>query len=260
MVIIKHHSDTITLMISAVVLAHNNERTIDRTLAGLDWCDEVIVVDDYSSDETVKVAESNGAQVVKRHLDNDFAAQRNFGLEQTKGGWVLFIDSDEIVTDALKKEIRTKIQTTDCNGFYVKRRDILFGSTLQHGETARVALLRLAKKETGRWVRPVHEIWNVSGKIDTLLQPLEHYPHPTMTEFIADINYYSTVNAELMHREGKRVSWLHIVSFPLGKFFQNYVVFMGFKDGMPGAIMAFMMSFHSFLTRGKLYALNQKNV
>jgi glycosyltransferase involved in cell wall biosynthesis len=245
-------------MISSIVLAHNNRSSIERTLKSLCWCDEMIVVDDYSEDDTTTLATKCGAVVIKRHLNQDFAAQRNFGIEHAKGEWILFVDSDEVVSPALAKEIEATIRSSECDGFFLKRQDVLFRKKLQFGETANVRLLRLAKKEVGKWERPVHEVWNITGKTDTLLHPLEHYPHPTMTEFIADINHYSTVNAKLMYEEGKRVSWFDIVCYPKGKFIQNYVIRQGFRDGMPGAILAFMMSFHSFLTRGKLYAMQQK--
>lgn len=246
-------------MISAVVLTHNNQQTINRTLASLGWCDEIVVIDDFSEDDTVvQIAESAKIRVVTHLLNNNFAAQRNYGLKQVKGDWVLFVDSDEVVSPQLAKEIQEKITYPNVAGFYLKRLDILFGKKLTNGETAHVTLLRLAKKDAGSWERLVHEVWNIQGATQTLSHSLEHYPHQTINEFLTDINTYSTVNAKHMFNTGQRVTMLGMVSYPLGKFIQNYLLRQGFRDGVPGTIMAFMMSFHSFLTRGKLYALQQK--
>ena len=131
----------------------------------------------------------------------------------------------------------------------------MYGKPLTHGETGSVRLLRLAKKSAGVWTRPVHEIWDVSGETGELTQPLLHYPHPNVAQFLHDINVYSTLNAKYLYTQHVKVPVWHIAAYPTVKFFRNYVLHMGFLDGTPGAIMAIMMSFHSFLTRGKLYLI-----
>jgi len=241
-------------MISAIVLTHNDSATVGKTLASLAWCDELIVIDDNSTDTTVEIAKKHNAKVHLRHLDDDFAAQRNFGLAKAGGDWVLFVDSDEIVPQALAREIQKSVGI-DCAGFYLERQDFLFGRKLTHGETAKVRLLRLAKKDAGVWTRPVHEVWQVAGLTGTLETPLQHFPHPHVAQFIDDINRYSTVNARFLFEKKVRVSWWHIPAYPVAKFFVDYIWFAGFRDGTPGAIVALMMSMHSFLTRAKLWLL-----
>jgi len=247
-------------MVTSVVLTHNNESTLSRCLESLSWCDEIVVVDDGSTDSTKDIAKKFHAIIFERSLQNDFAAQRNFGLSKAKGDWILFIDSDEVVTKKLAQEILETIRQTKASGFFVKRTDIFFGTQLQFGETANVRLLRLAKKNLGIWKRSVHEIWNVTGEIEYLNHPLFHYPHQTLREFIDDINRYSTLHAQEFYKEGKRVSTWEILCFPVGKFIQNYILRQGFRDGTPGAIMAIMMSFHSFLSKGKLFALQEAKI
>jgi glycosyltransferase involved in cell wall biosynthesis len=244
-------------MITAVVLSHNDEEIIGKTLASLAWCDEVIVIDDESTDKTKEVAKKSGAIVYIRALKDDFAAQRNFGLSKAKHDWVLFVDSDEIVSPRLASEIASKIQahTPDVYGYFMKRSDFMWGRELKHGETANVCLLRLAKKGAGKWVRPVHEVWEVVGETDCLSEPLLHYPHPDVAQFISEINRYSTLNAKHFYDEGKRTNLLEIMAYPAAKFFVNYVWRRGFLDGTQGMLLAMCMSLHSFLTRGKLYLL-----
>lgn len=244
-------------MISAVVLAHNNEAIIARTLESLGWCDEVLVIDDYSRDATLNLAKKFKAQVFRRYLNGDFASQRNFGLAKAKGEWLFFIDSDEVVSPQLASEIKETIsgRRGAINGYYLKRKDFFLGRWLDHGETSRVKLLRLARKGTGVWTRPVHEIWQVKGEVGKLNHPLLHYPHPNVAQFLEEINFYSSLNAAYLKSQGIKASIWHIIGYPLAKFCLNYFWYSGFLDGMPGAIMALMMSFHSFLTRAKLYLL-----
>ncbi len=254
-------------MISAVVLSHNDENCIKACLAGLLWCDERILIDDFSTDKTVTIAKTSGARVYERHLDDDFAAQRNFGLAKAKNDWILFVDSDEVVTKELADEIKTILRThppaggsnpRTQQGFFVKRKDFIFGKWLNHGETSRVRLLRLAKKGTGNWERPVHEIWNIKGEIGELSNPLEHFPHPNVAQFIEDINRYSTLNAGYLYKQNITVHWWQIAGYPAAKFFLNYFWYLGFLDGTAGATVAILMSFHSFLSRAKLWQLQDK--
>ncbi|MDP1721962.1 MAG: glycosyltransferase family 2 protein [Candidatus Gottesmanbacteria bacterium] len=264
-------------MISAIVLTHNDESILSRCLEGLAWCDEVIVIDDESTDRTVTVAKKHGVKVFIRPLHDDFSAQRNFGLEKTTGEWVLFVDSDEVVTPELTKEIiqltsdvipaKAGIQysredgspigsgMTICNGYFVKRKDYWGGRWLTHGETGNVKLLRLGRKEKGKWVQPVHEEWKIVGDIGELTNPLLHSPHQNVAQFLDEINRYSTLYAQYLFDHGVKEPGWQIVGKPVLKFFINYIWRLGFLDGTAGIVVALMMSFHSFLVRTKLWQL-----
>lgn len=241
--------------ISAVILTHNNQATIKDAITSAAFCDETIVVDDESTDMTLILAHKLGATIVSRALGGNFAAQRNFGLSKAAHEWVLFLDADEKISSKLANEIREATMSADVNGFFLRRQDVLWGTPLNHGETQQVRLLRLAKKGKGLWKRPVHEVWNITGVVGTLKNPLQHVPHPKVADFLADINTYSTINAAYLFENGTRASVFQIIAYPTAKFFQNYVLRRGFLDGMPGMIVACMMSFHSFLTRAKLWKL-----
>lgn len=245
-------------MITAIVLTHNSEESIKRTLSGLRWCDERIVMDDFSTDKTVMIVKQFKAKVITRHLAGDFSSQRNYALKQARGNWVLFVDSDEVVGDALQQEILRVVENPNVAGYYLKRTDYFYGKALRYGETASVRLLRLAKRDAGRWERPIHEVWKIDGPTATLNEPLLHYPHPDVAQFLKEINWYSTLNAKLLFTEKKREPVWYVVIYPSAKFFVNYVWKLGFLDGMPGVIVAMMMSFHSFLTRAKLQMLWQR--
>jgi len=247
-------------MLSVIILTHNNKETLEKTLASVAFCDEIIVIDDYSTDATVTLAKKHHANVYQRHLSDDFSGQRNFGLSKATHEWVLFIDSDESIPEALKKEILENIsqegdQYEGSVGYILKRQDIFFGKPLLHGETACIQLVRLGKKDAGKWIRPIHEIWDIPGQKKVLMTPLVHIAHTDLREFVADINRYTTMNAAYLYGHHVSVSLWSILTYPSGKFIQNYFLRRGFLDGTAGFIMAMMMSLHSFLTRSKLYML-----
>ncbi len=247
-------------MISVVVLTHNEEKSIGECLESLKWCDETIIIDDDSTDRTVTVAEKSGAKVYKRSLKNDFSTQRNFGLNKAKGDWVLFVDADEIVSPALWFEImqHTNNPTDNYAGFYIKRQDILWNTQLKYGETGNVRLLRLARKNAGEWNGAVHEEWNVKGHTAILNNPLMHHPHMTVENFLREINFYTNIRSEELFSKNIKTSWFFVILYPFAKFTQNYFIKQGFRDGVPGLVLAMMMAFHSFLVRSKLWLMWHK--
>jgi len=251
-------------MISAIVLTKNEEKKIEVCLKNLRWCDEILVIDDYSQDKTAEIAKKIGARIFRRRLNGDFASQRNFGLRKAKGDWVLFIDADEIVSIKLRREILKNIdftrddrplQSQGTKGFRLKRKDKFLGKWLRFGETSKVKLLRLARREKGKWQRAIHEVWQIKGKLGELKHPIIHNREISIDDFLKRINYYSSLRAKELYQKKVRTNAFFISAYPLGKFLQNYFLKLGFLDGKEGFIMAVMMSIHSFLVRSKLYLL-----
>jgi len=248
-------------MVSAVILSKNEQKNIIRCLESLSWCNEIIIIDDFSTDETLEIAKKLGAKVYQRHLDDNFATQRNFGLEKVKGDWVFFVDADEKISAELAAEIKFQISNSKhqkVNGFYFKRRDKFLGKWLNHGETASIRLLRLARKNSGQWQGVIHEAWQVKGRTKILKNPILHERQITISDFLNRINQYSTIRAKELFEQGKKTDFFLIITFPLGKFIQNFFLRLGFLDGFPGFAMAFLMTLHSLLVRCKLYFLWQK--
>ena len=254
-------------MISVVILTKNEKGNIERCLKSVSWADEILVIDDNSTDETAKIAQSLGARVIKHSLNDDFSQQRNFALSQVnteqgrsvKNDWLFFLDADEEVSLDLKNEIlltlNQKLQKTSV--FYFKRDDFFMGKWLKHGETGNTKLLRMAKKGNGKWERKVDEVWKVSGKSEIFKNHLKHYSHLSLVLFLETINHRSTLNAREFFTDGKKLNFFEWWK-PFLKFIQNYFFKFGFLDGVSGFVFAVLMSLHSFMVRAKLYLLWRK--
>lgn len=243
------------ISLSVVVLTHNDETRIVDCLECLGFADELIVVDDNSTDRTVELAKQFTSKIFTRALNGNFSNQRNFALNNVHSQWVLFVDSDELLSKNLKEEIVEAINSREYAGFNIKRFDYIWGRKVTHGELSRIKLLRLAKRNEGKWHGKIHETWKVVGAIGELNNPILHVPHQNIKEFLTDIDSYSSVRAMELQENNQKTSFLGIVSYPLAKFIQNYLIRQGYKDGIPGILYAIMMSFHSFLVRAKLYQL-----
>lgn len=243
-------------MITAIILAKNEENNIVDCIESITFCDEIVVINDNSTDRTEELAKKLGAKVITHPLNDDFSKQRNFGLSHAKNEWIFFIDADERVSKELASEVTGVTHTdSDTSGYYIKRIDWMWGKFLTHGETGDIFFLRLARKNTGKWVGKVHESWVSTKPTAELKAILYHYPHVTMQEFLKEINFYSTLRSEELFDGNVKTNWMKIIAFPAGKFIQNYIVKQGFLDGTQGLLFAILMSLHSFLVRGKLWLL-----
>lgn len=234
-------------MISAVILAPSVDSVPKKLRDSLSFSDEIITVP----------------------VNGDFAEARNEGMQKAKNEWIFSIDSDEEVNDELKNEIQTLATdpglsdlgssrrdglTTDA--YYIPRRDFFWGRELKYGEpqSARTGgIIRLVKKGSGKWVGAVHERFETKGETAKLSGFINHYPHQTIAEFLSSINEYSTIRASELFKQGIRTNLFQIILYPFGKFWYTYLLKLGFLDGPAGFVYSFMMSFHSFLVRSKLY-------
>ncbi len=176
----------------------------------------------------------------------DFASARNRLLKSATTDWVLFVDTDEVVSGALKKEI-DGLALDDFNGFYIKRKIMFLGKEI--GEDK---VLRLGRKDAGLWKRKVHETWNIKGKVRTLDNYIIHNTAKDLHSYIEKMNYYSDIHARENMREGKRPDLFKIIFYPLSKLVQNLLVGRGFTFSM-------LQSFHSFLGWTKLWELQKKH-
>lgn len=240
------------MTLTAVILTKNNQSTIRQLISSLSWCDQVMIIDDNSTDQTAKIAQKMAAQVLSKPLRNNFAAQRNYALTKTQHEWIFFIDADELPSSKLNREIRRNLKTTHFNGFTCPRIDVFLGRHLLHGETGNIKLVRLARSNSGRWIRPVHEFWQITPPLGNLRYPLYHFPHPNLNAFFDKVNLYTQIEANY-HPHAENFFLIKLLVYPTGKFIYNYFFKLGLLDGFPGLTMAFMMSLHSLVVRIKQY-------
>lgn len=241
--------------IAAVLIVRNEAAALPRCLAALDWVDEIVVVDDDSTDDTVAIAEAAGARVFRRRLDR-FDVQRNYAIEQTTCEWILSIDADEVVTPALAREIRAAIGAPDAPDVYgIPFRHRMFGHWFKAGGWT-APLNRLFRRER-RWGGAVHErVAAEPGAYRVLRAPLLHYSHRTIAEFVAKLDRYTDHEAAERVVAGAPASTVKLLLSPTRDFVTRYLLQMGFLDGIAGLVMAELMWAYVFMARAKAIALS----
>jgi len=218
----------------------------DRLLRSLDFADQIVIVlDGNESKSSVR-----GKMNIFRHpLDNDFATQRNFALSRSKGDWVLFVDDDEIISRELQKEIVEKINSNNPVAYFIPRKDLVYHQALRHGETGNIKIIRLAKRDAGKFIRPVHETWKIKGRVGEISSPLYHTKDHFVSEFISRMAQYAQLDAPILETEKKPFSTFRLLMNPPLKFILNYKIKGGIWDGYPGLFQAYLMSVQSLSVR-----------
>lgn len=225
-----------SVRISAVVLARDEEEDLPECLEGLAWADELIVViSEESTDRSAEVARRYTDRVVVRPWEG-FARTRNWAIDQAAGPWVLMVDADERVTPALAEEIRKAAARPEPGAYEIPRAFFFCGSRLRHGGCWPDAVLRLFRKDAGRYGdRHVHERFEANGPVGRLREPLLHYGYRDMDEYFEKFSRYSELAAKDLWERGRRAGLREWLS-PGFTFFSRYLLKGGFLDGKPGLV------------------------
>ncbi|MBF6022998.1 glycosyltransferase family 2 protein [Lysobacter niastensis] len=229
--------------LSACIIAFNEADRIGDCIASLAFCDEVVVVDSYSTDSTVEIAQKMGARVLQRPFEG-FRSQKQFAVEQAAHDWVLCLDADERVGD----ELRTAIEAERARGFdgaggyRFARLSDYFGKFLRHGNAYPDRVLRLFDRRRGGWrgKREVHEAASVDGTVRTLRGDLIHYPYRSLEQQLLKTQRYAQMMAEHDFARGKRATLAKLVLAPAWRFWRGYVLRGGFLDGWHGLVYAYV--------------------
>jgi glycosyltransferase involved in cell wall biosynthesis len=238
--------------LSIAVIAINEEDRIWRLLKSIAFADEVIVVDSGSTDGTQALCEQAGAKVIFKEWTG-YADQKQFAMMQTSSEWILNLDADEAVSDALAKEIQATILNVDRNveAFSIPRLSRYLGRWIKHGGWYPDRKVRLVRRRCGNWVGDtIHEQLLVHGEIERLLNPIFHYVYRDISDQIRTISRFSDLYVK---ERGAKGGWFVIagVLHALGKFIECYLWKLGFLDGLPGLVIAMNSAWYIFLKHAK---------
>ncbi|HTN65018.1 MAG TPA: glycosyltransferase family 2 protein [Burkholderiaceae bacterium] len=248
--------------LSVIIITHNEELNIADCLASLAGiASEIVVVDSGSTDRTVALARAAGAKIIQTASWPGFGPQKNIALDAATCDWVLSLDADERLTEALGEQIRTALRTAACNAYEMPRLSYFCGKPVRHGGWYPDHIVRLVRRGTARFSNNlVHESLIGQGPIGRLGTPLLHYSYRTMDDVRRKIDNYSQAGARQLHARGKRTSRTQAVLHGAWAFLRTYVFKLGVLDGVTGWRIACMNMRASYLKYVRLLALQENSL
>lgn len=245
--------------ITVVVLTKNEEKNIAAVVQNAKKvAAEVLIVDSGSTDKTVQLAEENGAKVVYRAWDNDFAAQRNFALQHVKTEWVLYLDADERMNDELLASVKNAVEHDKTCQYSIKRKSVAFGQEFNYGVLKPDFVPRLFKIKNVHWVNKVHEKPMCNDELKVLDGYIEHYTYTGWQQWLNKFDQYTTIWANDAYAKGKRVSLGKAFSHAVFGFIQMAILKKGILDGGMGFVMSCNHFFYTLMKYLKLLELQRK--
>ncbi len=278
------------LPVSVIVAVRNEAKNLPRCLQALTDVGEVYVIDSQSTDETVEIARSHGAQVVQFHYQGGWPKKRQWAMNTLPiaHDWILLLDADEMLTPELSEEIRSAIQNPAIDGYSILLRTWFLGRVLRHGDVGlwKLSLFRRGKgrfecrlkdQDASMADMEVHEHVVVEGATERLLNPLIHRNVESLSRYIQKHDEYSNWESRMLLQRGddkelppslwgtqaQRRRWLKrnvftVPGSPVLLFLYRYVLRLGFLDGVPGLIYCGFQAVQMFHTKAKIYELKSK--
>lgn len=245
-----------TVHLSAVVLTRNSERTLRACLTSLSFADELLVIDDGSTDNTVAIAAELGARVIPHAMARDFSAQRRFAIDQCHGQWVLFIDSDEVVSDALRDVIQKAVIEQPLFSYSFSRVNRFPHYRIEHGSMRSDTVTRLFPKDDLTSEGRVHEKILSPYPTKKLDGVLLHYPYKDWSATIRKLDQYTSFLAQQQFEKGKNTSFLSgALVKPTWAFLKVYFLNRGFLDGKMGLMFAIHHAYYTFMKYAKYHLI-----
>lgn len=244
------------IQISATIITFNEERNIARVIESLRCCDEILVLDSGSNDRTVEIATKLGARVVEATW-HGYAAQKNIAAELAAHDWILALDADESVSEALEAEIwQIKKSGPKYDGYTVPRLAQYLGRWILHSGWYPDRKVRLFNRKKAKWIGQfVHESVTVEGSIGHLKSNLLHFTCDSLSEHLRSMDRYTTLAAQEVASREKQVTFGRLLFDPAWTFFKTYVVQGGFFDGFEGLAIAYMAALYNFVKYAKARAM-----
>jgi len=240
--------------LSVVITTFNEEINVGECIESVLWADEILLVDSFSSDRTLEIARRYPIQVLQREYFGS-AAQKNWALDRVSHEWVLIIDADERVTEALAREILSVLATEPAvNGYYIRRENVFIDKVIRHSGWSTDKVVRLFRRDKGRYPnRRVHADLEIEGVVPVLRNSFLHYTFRTFEQYFPKFLNYAEWGAAQAFRDGRGAGPVEIVLRPWWRFVRTYFLQLGILDGMHGFVLCVLQSFGVFLKYARLW-------
>lgn len=243
--------------IGAVLIVKNEALMLENALKTLKWCDEIVIIDNNSSDQTLEIAKKYTKKIFSTK-ESSFAGLRNFALDKVKSDYIFYIDADERVTPGLKKEIVDTLESNASVNLKMKRRSMFYGKYFNFGNWQNDWVLRIFyKKNLIKWTGDIHETALFKNETIELKEKLIHLTHRNTKDNILKTASWTGMEADLLAKKNLRVTPLIILRKGVMEFLRRYFFYKGYRDGMEGFIESLMQAINKFLIYIQVWEFKQ---
>lgn len=246
--------------ITAIIPTFNEEIHIEDAIQSVQFADEIIIIDSFSTDKTVKIAKKHNVVLIQRIFD-DYSSQKNFAIDKATHNWICILDADERISIALKKEILKKVSSEETNesAFWIYRSNIFMNKEIKYSGWQNDKVIRLFKKDSCRYNgQLVHEEIYTKEKIGFLKNKIVHNTYKSFDIFISKKNDYATLQALELNKKNVKPNLYHFILKPIIRFNRHYFFRGGIFDGVPGLVISYVAMYTVFIRYVKLWLLIKK--
>jgi len=248
--------------LSAIIICRNEEKDIEGAIQSLLWADEILIVDSYSTDNTLTIAGNYPVKILQRTFEN-YSRQRNWALDQAAYDWVLMLDADERLTPELQHEIQDLLADTMKSPAYsIYRCNFFMGKEVRYSGWQNDWVVRLFDKSNSRYSdNNVHEELILNrGRPARLKHKMWHYTYRNLSHYLQKWDSYSTLSAKDKANSTQSVSFYHLMLKPAFRFFRHYILKLGILDGKVGFVISYLAASGVFMRYLKLWRMQQENI
>lgn len=245
--------------LTALIPTGNEIQNIEEVIRSVDFADEILVVDSYSTDGSYEKAVELSDRVIRREYQYS-ASQKNWAIPQAKHEWVLLVDADERVTEALKNEILEVLREPpkDVVGYWIGRKNHFMGEHVKHSGWKNDKVIRLFQKNKCHYEdKKVHSEIIADGEVKKLKSKFYHDTYITLDRFLEKMNRYAWWQAKDYDKKTGKLTGYHFVLKPSWSFFKHYIIQGGFRDGVVGITISYIQAYSVFTRYSKLWLLRR---
>jgi len=244
--------------LSVIIITLNEERNLRRCLESVRFADEIVLNDTGSTDRTLDIAREFNCRILEMPFPG-FGVAKQKALEAATGDWVLSIDADEEMDEELQRAVKAAVAGGEHAGYEIVRKSQFLGRWIMHSGWYPDKILRLFRREQARFTDArVHERAVVDGNIGQLTGHMLHYTYGDISQYLKKMDQYSTLSALTLHKDGRRFAASQLLVKPPAFFVKMYLLKSGWRDGLPGLILALLSSFHELVKFAKLWELERR--
>lgn len=247
------------VQISALAITLNEAPNLEKYIESLWFANEIIIVDSYSTDNTLSLLEKYPQVTVYQRAFDNFSNQKNFAIEKATNEWVTFFDPDEEISEDLANEILEKYNSkSNVVAYHVKRNIVFMGKRIKYSGFQNDKVFRFFKKTKCTYENLVHEKLKTTGPTETLKTHALHFTYKSFDDYTGKLHHYSDLQADMLYAKNVKPTLYHFLFRPWYRFWSQYILRLGILDGKEGFILAYINAFTVFKRYVKLWLLYRK--